>query len=45
MEFLHSDGGDYYFMNTENFEQPNLNGETLGDAVRYLISAYQSFDL
>ena len=25
-------------MNTENFEQTNLNGETLGDAVEYLIA-------
>ncbi len=38
MEFLYSDGDDYYFMNTENFEQTNLNGETLGDAVEYLIA-------
>ncbi|MHB1675580.1 MAG: elongation factor P [Acidobacteriaceae bacterium] len=37
MEFLYSDGDDYYFMNTENYEQTNLNGETLGDAVEYLI--------
>jgi elongation factor P len=37
MEFLYSDGDDYYFMNTENFEQTHLNGETLGDAVEYLI--------
>jgi elongation factor P len=37
MEFLYSDGDDYYFMNTENFEQTQLNGETLGDTVEYLI--------
>jgi elongation factor P len=37
MEFLYSDGDDYYFMNTENFEQTNLNSETLGDTVEYLI--------
>ena len=38
MEFLYADGDDYYFMNTENFEQTNLNAETLGDAVEYLIA-------
>jgi len=36
MEFLYSDGDDYYFMNTENFEQTHLNRDTLGDAVDYL---------
>ena len=36
MEFLYNDGEDYYFMNTENFEQTNLKHETLGDAVEYL---------
>ena len=35
MEFLYSDG-DYYFMNTENYEQTHLTRETLGDAVEYL---------
>ncbi len=37
MEFLYADGDDYYFMNTENYEQTQLNGSTLGDAVEYLI--------
>ena len=37
MEFLYSDGDDYYFMNTENYEQTQLNGGILGDAVEYLI--------
>ncbi len=36
MEFLYSDGDDYYFMNTENYEQTQLNRDTLGDAVEYL---------
>ena len=36
MEFLYSDGDDYYFMNTENYEQTNLTRDTLGDAVDYL---------
>src|ERR1700721_645962 len=37
MEFLYSDGDDYYFMNTENYEQPNLKLSSLGDSVEYLI--------
>jgi elongation factor P len=36
MEFLYSDGDDYYFMNTESYEQTNLKRDTLGDAVEYL---------
>src|ERR1700679_3266130 len=36
MEFLYSDGDDYYFMNTENYEQTHLRRDTLGDAVDYL---------
>jgi len=38
MEFLYADGDDYYFMNTENYEQLHLTKETLGDAVDYLIA-------
>ena len=37
MEFLYSDGDDYYFMNTENYEQMHLTKELLGDAVGYLV--------
>ncbi|HZR28687.1 MAG TPA: elongation factor P [Terriglobales bacterium] len=36
MEFLYADGGDYYFMNTENYEQLHLNKDVLGDATDYL---------
>jgi len=36
MEFLYSDGDDYYFMNPENYEQTVLKASTLGDAVEYL---------
>ncbi len=36
MEFLYADGGDYYFMNTENYEQTHLTKDILGDAVDYL---------
>ena len=38
MEFLYSDGGDYYFMNTENYEQTHLTRDILGEAVEYLTS-------
>jgi len=41
MEFLYSDGDDYYFMNTEDYEQLHLNKDTLGDAVDYLIANLQ----
>jgi elongation factor P len=41
MEYLYQDGGDYYFMNTETFEQLHLNRDTLGDAVDYLIPNLQ----
>jgi elongation factor P len=37
MEYLYKDGNDYYFMNTETYEQIHLNKETLGDSVLYLI--------
>ena len=36
MEFLYNDGDDYYFMNTENYEQTHLTRDTLGDSVDYL---------
>ena len=34
----YADGDDYYFMNTENYEQLHLGKEILGDAVDYLIA-------
>ena len=37
MEYLYSDGDEYYFMNTENYEQMHLMKDLLGDAVNYLI--------
>src|SRR5438552_6789388 len=36
MEFLYSDGDQYHFMNTENYEQVGLTADDLGDAVKYL---------
>jgi elongation factor P len=41
MEFLYNDGDDYYFMNTENYEQTHLKRDTLGDAVEYLTGNLQ----
>jgi len=37
MEYLYDDGEDYYFMNTETFEQMHLTKDILGDSVMYLI--------
>ncbi|MGH9585427.1 MAG: elongation factor P [Acidobacteriaceae bacterium] len=41
MEFLYNDGDDFYFMNTEDYEQTNLKRNTLGDAVEYLTANLQ----
>jgi elongation factor P len=37
MEFLYQDGDMYHFMNSETYEQIGITGETLGDAVSYLM--------
>jgi elongation factor P len=37
MEYLYEDGENYWFMNTEDFEQTPLRADILGDAVNYLI--------
>jgi len=36
MQYLYNDGGLYYFMDEENFEQMPLNADQLGDAISYL---------
>jgi len=36
MEFLYQDGSHYHFMNTENYEQSVLDGETLGDYTKFI---------
>jgi len=41
MQYLYNDGDDYYFMNTENYEQTHLRRDVLGDAVEYLIPNLQ----
>lgn len=37
MEYLYSDGDQYHFMNTENYEQIALSNEDLGGAAPYLL--------
>ena len=37
MEYLYSDGSEYYFMNTETYEQFHLPSDLIEDAVPYLI--------
>lgn len=41
MEFLYQDGDDFYFMNTETYEQTHLTRDILGDAVNYLTANLQ----
>jgi elongation factor P len=41
MEYLYNDGDNYYFMNTDNYEQTYLGKDVLGDAVDYLIPNLQ----
>lgn len=36
MQFLYEDGGLFYFMNTETFDQTPLTKEQVGDALLYL---------
>ncbi|HEY56736.1 MAG TPA: elongation factor P [Dehalococcoidia bacterium] len=36
MRYLYNDGGLYYFMDEENFEQTSLDESQLGDAINYL---------
>ncbi len=37
MEYLYSDGSDYYFMNTENFEQFHMPSELLEAEIPFMI--------
>ena len=36
VQYLYQEGGLYYFMDTENFEQIPLNADQLGEALNYL---------
>jgi elongation factor P len=37
MQYLYNDGGDYVFMDTENFEQISISKETIGDGAKWLL--------
>jgi elongation factor P len=37
MQYMYGSGDDYYFMDTESYEQVRISGEALGDSVHYLI--------
>ena len=37
MQYLYKEGDHYSFMNTENYEQVQLNANELGDAVNFLL--------
>ena len=36
-EYLYSEGDDFYFMNTQNYEQMQMSRDELGETVNYLI--------
>jgi elongation factor P len=36
MQYLYNDGDQYYFMDTESYEQIHMTAETLGDSVGFL---------
>ncbi|MFO7932342.1 MAG: elongation factor P [Thermodesulfobacteriota bacterium] len=36
MEYLYTDGNDYYFMNTSNYDQESMSAKQLGESVKYL---------
>lgn len=37
MQYLYQEGDNYFFMNTENYEQVQLNKNELGDSVYFLL--------
>ena len=38
MQYLYTDGAGYHFMDTSSYEQIQMDRETLGDSVNYLIA-------
>ena len=36
MQYLYNDGDQFYFMNTETYDQIALNNETIGDALKFV---------
>ena len=41
VQYLYREGDLYYFMDVDTFEQPVMNGKTLGDALPYLLENLQ----
>ena len=37
MQYMYSSGEDYYFMDTETYDQIHISSEALGDSVNYLV--------
>jgi len=37
MQYMYSDGDDYYFMDTASFDQTHISSEALGESVHYLV--------
>ena len=37
MQYMYNSGDDYYFMDTETYDQVHISSEALGDSVNYLI--------
>ena len=37
MEYIYNDSDDYYFMDTETYDQISLSSDLLGDAILYLL--------
>ena len=37
MQYLYDDGGRYHLMNTENYEQIEMDHETFGEAINYIL--------
>ena len=37
MQYLYEDGDLYYFMDTETYDQVELNSETVGDALKFVL--------
>jgi elongation factor P len=40
-QYLYNDGQDYYFMDTETYEQPSISATVVGDAANYLSEEMQ----
>ena len=40
-QYLYSDGQDFFFMDTETYEQPSIQGAVIGEAANFLIEEMQ----